>query len=248
MEGADVATDWSIEMPADLQVRLTAAVRTFWEARAAQGDRQRTGGAPNQGARGEVVGGKQMDGFARLLVELMAEAGVDRTNIFVRPTELPGFFRPTKEWDVVVVRDGNLIAAVELKSQVGSFGNNFNNRVEEALGSSVDLWTAYREGQFQTMPKPFLGYLLLLEDSEGSRSAVKVREPHFSVRSEFADISYMRRYELFCRRLVLERCYTAAGLLTAAREDAQGEPNFKEPASDLTVVRFVEELVRHAAA
>ena len=232
-------------MPDELQARITRAVRAFWEARAAQGDRQRSGGASNQGARGEVVGGKQMDGFARLLVDLMVEAGVDRANIFVRTTELPGFFRPTKEWDVVVIRGRNLIAAVELKSQVGSLGNNFNNRVEESLGSSVDVWTAYREGQFQTMPKPFIGYLLLLEDSEKARSAVKVREPHFSVRQEFTSVSYMGRYELFCRKLVLEGCYTAAGFLTAARDVAQAEPNFTEPANDLTVARFVEGLIRH---
>ena len=238
-------SELEFKMPDDLQDRVVEAVRSFWEARAAQRDRQRSGGASNQGARGDVVGGKQMDGFALLLVDLMVEAGVRKSSIFVRPTELPGFFRPTKDWDVVVVRDGNLIAAVELKSQVGSLGNNFNNRVEEALGSSVDLWTAYREGQFQTMPRPFVGYLLLLEDSERARSAVKVREPHFSVRSEFTDISYMRRYELFCRKLVLEGCYTAAGFLTAARVDAEAGPNFAEPASDLTVARFVEELIRH---
>ena len=232
-------------MPDELQTRITGAVRAFWEARAAQGDRQRSGGASNQGARGEVVGGKQMDGFATLLVDLMVEAGVERSAIFVRPAQLPGFFRPAKEWDIVVVRDRNLLAAVELKSQVGSFGNNFNNRIEEALGSSVDLWTAYREGQFQTMPKPFLGYLLLLEDTEGSRSAVAVREPHFAVRAEFTGSSYMRRYELFCRKLVLEGCYTAAGFLTAAREHTGAEPNFTEPGSDLAVARFVEELIRH---
>ena len=63
--------------------------------------------------------------------------------------ELPGFFRPTKEWDIVVVSDNNLIAAIELKSQIGpSFGNNFNNRTEEALGTAMDIWTAYREGAF----------------------------------------------------------------------------------------------------
>ena len=59
--------------------------------------------------------------------------------------ELPGFYRPTKKWDLVVVRDGRLCAAIEMKSQVGpSFGNNFNNRTEEAVGSSVDLWRAYQ--------------------------------------------------------------------------------------------------------
>ena len=96
------------------------------------------------------------------------------------------------------------------------------------------------------MPRPFIGYLLLLEDSEKARSAVKVRERHFSVRTEFTSVSYMERYELFCRKLVLEGCYTAAGFLTAAREHSEAEPNFSEPAPDLTIARFVEELVRHA--
>lgn len=42
-----------------------------------------------------------------------------------------------------------MIAAVELKSQVGpSFGNNCNNRTEEAIGTAHDFWTAYREGAF----------------------------------------------------------------------------------------------------
>ena len=232
-------------MSEQLQGRLTLAVRSFWEARASQGDRQRRGSASSQGARGEVVGGKQMDGFSQMLVDLMLEAGVDDSSIYLRPTQLPGFFRPTKEWDLVVIRNNNLLAAVELKSQVGSLGNNFNNRVEEALGSSLDLWTAYREGQFQTMPQPFLGYLLLLEDSERSRSSVALREPHFPARPEFEGTSYMSRYELFCRKLVLEGRYTAAGFLVAARQDAEKEPNFLEPAQDLTVANFVEELIRH---
>ena len=41
---------------------------------------------------------------------------------------LPGYFRPTKLWDLLVTYKGQLIAAIELKSHVGpSFGNNFNN-------------------------------------------------------------------------------------------------------------------------
>ncbi len=144
-------------MPTDLNSRVSQAVRSFWATRKSQDARQRAGAASTQGSSGAVVGGKQMDGFASLLVELLTEAGVASTDIFVRPGELPGFFRPTKEWDILVVKGRTLLAAIELKSQVGSFGNNFNNRTEEALGSATDLWTAYREGQFQTMPKPFLG-------------------------------------------------------------------------------------------
>jgi hypothetical protein len=78
------------------------------------------------------------------------------------------------------------LAAVEFKSQRGpSFGNNFNNRTEEAMGSALDLWTAYREGAFNKTIRPWLGYVFLLEDCEGSRRPVKVREPHFKVFPEF---------------------------------------------------------------
>jgi hypothetical protein len=71
---------------------------------------------------------------------------------------LPGFFRPTKLWDLLVIRDRELVAALAFKSHVGpSFGNNFNNRAEEALGTAADFWTAFREGAFGKTPRPFLG-------------------------------------------------------------------------------------------
>ena len=60
-------------------------------------------------------------------------------------SQLPGYFRPHKSWDLVAISNGRLIAAIELKSQVGSIGNNFNNRTEEVLGSGVDLHTAIEE-------------------------------------------------------------------------------------------------------
>ena len=101
-----------------------------------------------------------MDGFSKTISRLLIEAGIGEISIFQRVcVELPGFFRPTKEWDLVVVVDGNLIAAIELKSQIGlSCGNNFNNCTEEALGTAMDIWTAYREGAFHTSPAPWLGY------------------------------------------------------------------------------------------
>ena len=88
-----------------------------------------------------------MDGFIALLRDLIIESGIDEKHIsYNAALELPGFFRPTKEWDLLVVRDGQLVVVLEAKSQVGpSFGNNFNNRTEEAMGSALDLWTAYRD-------------------------------------------------------------------------------------------------------
>lgn len=189
-----------------------------------------------------------MDGFSRKIARLLTEVGIKEKDIFQRVSvELPGFYRPTKEWDIVVVVDGNLVAAIELKSQIGpSFGNNFNNRTEEALGTALDIWTAYREGAFHSSPAPWLGYLLLLEDCSESRRPVGVREPHFLVFPEFREASYSQRYELFCRKLVRERQYNSVCFIIAGHEKVDSLQNYDEPAEDLSSDQFLSQLLSHA--
>lgn len=226
------------------------AVREFWRSRGSQASQQAERGVSDQGARSEVTGGRQMDGFVRTISESLVGAGVQRSSIYTRRgmAELPGYYRPTKGWDIVVVHQGHLLAAIELKSHIGpSFGNNFNNRIEEATGSAVDVWTAYREGAMQPSPQPWLGYLLLLEDCPESRRPVSVREPHFAVFGEFKAASYAERYELFCRKLVLERQYTAACFIMADRQRADLQDNYTEPADDVSPGAFLSELIRHVS-
>jgi hypothetical protein len=129
--------------------KLRSAIVAYWATRQKQAGRQQVSGATDQGARSAVTGGAQMDGFIALATELLVSAGVSRECIFhQKALELPGYFRPTKEWDLLVVRDDQLLVALETKSQVGpSFGNNFNNRTEEAMGSALDLWTALEKGR-----------------------------------------------------------------------------------------------------
>ena len=104
------------------------------------------------------------------------------------------------------MRKGHLVAALEFKSQVGpSFGNNFNNRTEEAIGTAVDLQTAYREGAFGEHPKPFVGWMILVEDCPASRTPVADRSPHFPIFSEFKSASYADRYNVLCKKLVQEQ-------------------------------------------
>ena len=138
-------------MNAELEIRLKEAVSRFWSSRETQAQKQGTkSGVRDAGSRAAVTGGSQMDGFVELVRDLLEESGVDKPVIYCeRCVELPGWFRPEKKWDLLVVVDGCLIAAIEFKSQVGSFGNNYNNRTEEAIGSATDLWAAYREGAFK---------------------------------------------------------------------------------------------------
>ena len=141
----------------------------------------------------------------------------------------------------MVVLEGRLIASVEFKSHVGSFGNNFNNRVEEALGNATDLNTAYREGAFRPSTKPWLGYMMLLEEHKKSTRPVRLRQPHFPAFLEFDNASYQRRYELFCTRLVRERLYDAACLIVSPSErGADGEYN--EPLEELAFSTFISSL------
>jgi len=233
----------------DFTTRGGSAVAHYWKTRAGQRDRQRQIGTADQGLRSAVTGGAQMDGFIDLFTELIVSIGIPEQFVFrKRAVELPGFFRPTKEWDLLVVRDNMLLAVIEAKSQVGpSFGNNFNNRTEEAMGSALDLWTAYREQAYLDGPQPFLGYFFMLEDCEASNRPVRVDEPHFKVFPEFEGASYMRRYELFCRKLVLERHYTAAAFITStAAGGIKGE--YRTPAEDLSIERFARVYMAHLAA
>ena len=232
-----------------LSSRVSQAVAHYWLTRENQLYKQKALGRTDQGARSAVTGGAQMDGFIQIITELIGAAGIGSTCVFCKKClELPGFFRPTKEWDLLVVRDGQLILALESKSQVGpSFGNNFNNRTEEAIGSALDLWTAYREGAFNKTVRPWLGYLFLLEDCPASRTPVRVKEPHFKVLPEFRTASYAKRYELFCRKLVRERHYDAAFFAISGRlEGLKGV--YKEPATDLTFKIFARSLFAHASA
>ena len=191
-----------------------------------------------------------MDGFVTLVLDVIRANGLPDAHVFLarRALTLPGFFRPTKLWDLLVVRERALVVALELKSQVGpSFGNNFNNRTEEALGTAANLWTAYREGAFGSSPRPFVGWLMLVEDAPGSRSPVRDASPHFPVLSEFRDASYLDRYEILCRKLAQERVYTAATVIASPREAV--ETGAHRELSELTSLRtFVATLAGHVAA
>ncbi len=187
-----------------------------------------------------------MDPMAELMESIFLDAGFPPSSISRgSAVELPGYFRPEKKWDLVVVHGDALAAAIEFKSQVGpSFGNNYNNRSEEAIGNAIDIWTAYREGRFGTM-RPWLGYLFLLEEAPGSTRPVQVRQPFFEVDPVFLDASYKDRYEILCRRLILERLYDAVCFVTASAD--VGSP-IHEPASDLSFTTFATAIRARAAA
>lgn len=235
--------------PVSLQQSTSDAVAHYWATLARQAKKQRSGDA-DRGGRAGVTGGKQMDGFSEVVKHFLEGCGLAGSHIYLdSKLVLPGYFRPTKNWDMLVIHEGDLVAAMEFKSQRGpSFGNNFNNRTEEAIGTAHDLWTAYREGAFgKKQYRPWLGWIMLLEDCLKSTSPVSVEEPHFKVFPEFRDASYAIRYELLLRRMVLEKLYDSAALVMADPK-AGSKGVFTEPADDLTMKRFFAGLGGHVTA
>lgn len=231
----------------DLNARLGEAVKWFWTTRERQGQKQGTlTGKRDYGARSSVTGGAQCDGFVELLKDLLVESGLPSATIHTKKAALPGFFRPTKEWDILVVARKTLLASIEIKSHVGpSFGNNFNNRVEEALGNALDLWTAYREGTYKPSQRPWLGYLMMLEQVPGSTEPVRDNAKVFNVLPEFQNTSYARRYELFCERLIRERLYDAACLIMSNKVGGE-KGEYTEPAEELSFSKFATSLMASA--
>jgi hypothetical protein len=205
-------------------------------------------GSKDAGARSAVTGGAQMNGFINLVRDLLCESGLPKAHVYCEKyVEIPGWYRPEKKWDLLVIADNKLLAGIEFKSQVGSFGNNYNNRTEEAIGSASDIWAAYREGAFKPSSRPWLGYLMLLQEAPGSMSPVRAREPHFKVFPEFKDASYAKRYEILLTKLVRERLYdSACFLLSNATEGPEGR--YKEPTPELGFQNFVESLMAKAIA
>lgn len=233
-------------LPAGVDARVRAAVSHYWRKLLDQRSRQSTAVA-DRGRRPDVTGGKQMDGFCDLVTWVLAFNGVPRESIFAE-SQIPGYFRPTKKWDLLVVHRGRLVAALEFKSQRGpSIGNNINNRSEEAIGVAVDFLHASRSGIFGAgASAPWVGWLMML-DAEGSTEVSRLKEPHFKALDEFQGTSYEQRYFLLLRKLCMEKYLDAAAFMMIHEKDAvSGE--YREPVSDLAVRSFLASLAGHVRA
>jgi type II restriction enzyme len=147
-----------------------------------------------------------------------------------------GYFRASKSWDIVC-RDGEgqLSVAIEFKSQVDSYGNNENNRYEEALGSGLDARARYGHAVL-------LGFVLVLCDEEATTRPTTM--VHDEISPEFRQTSHVDRRALFARRLTQFKLnqmpfYDAAAILLVSRDG--GHRHLSDPALDLRT--FVDRLL-----
>ena len=232
--------------------RVAEAVKSFWIVRDREG----------------VRGGKTLDAFVDLLTWVVHGHGLpDAIVLTGRNAQLPGFFRPTKSWDVLIMNQGTLIAAIKLKSIADSFGKNANNRNEEALGSGVDIKEAFEENAFEGLVRLFTGYLILVEDCEETHASVQIQIKHFRAMKEFTlnpdvrnkvyvrnikgdfpsinGVSYMNRFDILCRRLMQKNLYTAASVIKSPRS-AIKNGEYSDVTRETSIKAFLASLASHA--
>lgn len=202
------------------------AIAAYWDKKRSQLELSNIAKAVGAGTAGSVRSGKHFDAVAALLSKFFLDAGFPVESIAVKGNNiiLPGYYRPTKQWDVVVSYEGTLVAAFEMKALGGpSFGNNYNNRIEEALGTAADARRANLAGMFPG-EEPWLGYFFIVEDAPRSRNKPTrpVRRGAFEVEGVWNHLSYQERCSVSFRRLLAEKLYDAA--LCVASSGADSKP------------------------
>jgi hypothetical protein len=204
----------------DYEPRFADAIREFWVVRDRQAADQKARGVQDAGNRGSVTGGRHLHKLTSLVRDVFADAGLHTE---AGSNVLPGYYRIAKDWDVVVTYKGNVVAIIELKSHVGSFGNNQNNRIEEMIGQSLDIWRASREHLLGNV-RPWFGYLMLLEDHTKSRKTLRGRrKPIMPNDLVFTQTNYLDRYQIAFERLRLEGDMDAVCLLFSEHATASVE-------------------------
>jgi hypothetical protein len=213
---------------------LRKAVADYWKVKDNQLTAAQAAGSSAEGTSKAVRGGGHFAPIAALIARFFLAAGYPVESIATGQRDprtcLPGYFRPTKDWDLVVSHRGVLVAAIELKALGGpSFGNNYNNRLEEALGNSVDLSRAHLEALVGP-ERPWLGYFFVMEDHPKSRApGGRPRGKPFVSAKEWHGRSYQQRFVLTGERLIDEKMYDALCYVVSSRQN----PGPKEPSSRL---------------
>ena len=202
-------------------------------------ERQALRGGHDQGARSQVTSGKHLNAVAKVIRDDLLSVGYNPEEVYYKDgcLRLPGWFRPSKDWDLLAFDGGDLLASVELKSINSSFGNNSNNRAEESLGSAVDAAHAIKNEliPYRTTP-PLLGYVLIVRlcdasTKPGSNSARSV----YPIDPVFCNVSYLKRLTILCQRLLAERLYQAVWIVGVDPENGA----VIEPEPYLTYEKFI---------
>ncbi len=231
-------------VPPVSDVEIADAVEYFWQERMSRAENRADIDHAQEGRRKEVTSGGHMAEFEGLLYDLLVDAGLPESAIYTgKSADLPGYYRPSKEWDLVVLQEGDPVAAIEFKSQTSSFGNNWNNRVEEVVGSATDFRTAMEKGVIDSPVRPWLGYVYLM-DEQGTLEGDSISATDAGMADAFVGASYADRCEELCLRLLDNGIYDGASFLLSG-EEAGLDGAYRTPHDRLKFERFAASLVGH---
>ena len=146
---------------------------------------------------------------------------------------VPGYYRPSKTWDLVVKYGNLIVVVIELKSLTRSHGNNYNSRIEECLGCFADLEMYYnKNGGY----RPYVGYLLLMDDSENTN---KIRKCSVPVLKKFEDSGYLQRSKAFCKNFTEDHYNVSAHTLVYKQTE-------EEVVVEIDAIElFLKDVIRH---
>ncbi|MGH3416358.1 MAG: PaeR7I family type II restriction endonuclease [Actinocrinis sp.] len=182
------------------EARIETALRHWVDVKRQQEEKSKAGGKAQQGRRSSVTGGAHLDGLNKLVVEQIERAGM--TGLTFRANKkatVPGYYRPSKAWDLAVLKDDLPLLVVEYKSMYGSEGNNLNNRFDEVFGVAEDVRQAMEHG---LLPQSLLrAYVFVMGMTPKSTASVKIGKVIGKADPEFTDASYLDRAAIMCRRL-----------------------------------------------
>lgn len=212
---------------------IQAVVDAFWGRRNQIEAQHKLSGVQGGAARS----GTHMAAIQDYVRRLFIEAGLPPESVLNGSPSLPGFFRRSKSWDVVVSYRGVLVAAVELKSQVGSVGNNANNRIEEAIGNAYDIGAVQKYNRSFGSLSPWLAFVMVLEETADTRRELRPRSTVFATDEVFTHATYSSQYQTALSRFVSDGLYDAGWFLTTAQH-ADGGYGYAEPLKTATSETF----------
>ncbi|MET8996088.1 PaeR7I family type II restriction endonuclease [Amycolatopsis sp. NPDC004169] len=161
---------------------------------------------------------RHMQSIAMFVRQMFVDAGLTESDVTV-DSVVPGYYRRSKNWDVVAKHKGHLVGVVELKSQASSSGNNANNRIEEAIGSAVDA-KAVQEltGAFGNLGVWAAWCMTFNRDAESGEpirltpaQKAKIRFPLDD--PAFQIMTYASQYAIALERLISQKVYDAGWML-----------------------------------
>ena len=222
------------------------ALSNFWQEKHESVRRNAVLGRDGLGVQARDA--RHMHSLAAFVRQMFIDAGLDQNEVFI-DRAIPGYFRRSKNWDIVAIHKGHLVGVVELKSQVGSEGNNGNNRIEEALGNSFDAGMAQELNRaFGALPV-WTAFCVVFGSDPSLARPVRTRGvPLFATDPVFEGMTYGDQWAIAVERFVQTGAYSAAWMAVTWL-DATGLVDYSEPVPLATAETFwtqIEARVRFA--